>query len=377
MAFIEETLYVIINSLQTSPVQHRRASLYALPPTVATATAETSSVSPDRFSSRAADVRAVVLDDFTNAERAGVTTHGELVETELLRNQPGLSVTRQQVALNGGMDAINRGQRGSLDNFFRNQFTERLDNASDGWAGLLDTDGPRAVVHQSQGASQSRAVEPLWGRVQGDTAFRQQVERQLGLPSSGDSLSREERSRLLGALVTRSDQIHRQDPAVRGAVDELRLLQEEASDRGHIHVISAGNQGALEREMNDLGVAIPSGFFRNEFVGPESIVVGAADDGTRDARSGRPAGVASIASPNAGAHIAADAVDRPMMVEGQLQHHTGSSYAAPQVSSMVLDMLRAEPDLSRQEILTRLRSQASPLPGQERYVGAGVVSYNR
>ena len=66
-----------------------------------------------------------------------------------------------------------------------------------------------------------------------------------------------------------------------------------------------------------------------------------------------------------------------MMVEGQLQHHTGSSYAAPQVSSMVLDMLRAEPSLSRQEILTRLRSQAAPLPGQERYVGAGVVAYRR
>ncbi len=331
----------------------------------------------DRFSSGSAEVRVAILDDFTNADRPGVTTHGELVETELLRNQPGLPVTRQQVALNGRMDAIARGQRGSLDTFFRNQVTERLDNASDGWAQLLESDGPRTVVHQSQGASQSRAVEPLWGRVQNEPAFRRQVERQLGLARSGESLSREERSRLLGAIVSRSDQIHRADPTVRESVEELRLLQEEAADRGHIHVISAGNQGALEREMNDLGVAIPSGFFRNEFVGPESIVVGAADDGTREARSGRSAGVAAIASPNAGAHIAADAVDRPMMVEGQLQHHTGSSYAAPQVSSMVVDMLRAEPDLSRQEILARLRSQAAPLPGQEQYVGAGVVAYRR
>lgn len=157
----------------------------------------------------------------------------------------------------------------------------------------------------------------------------------------------------------------------------MRLLQAEASERGHVHVISAGNQGALAREMEQLGVPAPSGFFRNEMVGPDSIVVGAADDGTRQARSGHPAAVAAIASPNAGALISADAVDRPMLVEGQLQHHTGSSYAAPQVSSLVVDMLRGQPDLTRDELMARLRAQAQPLPGQERYVGAGVVAYQR
>lgn len=318
----------------------------------------------------------MVFDDFSNADRPGVTTHGELVQTELVRNQPGLEVGRRQVALDGNLDPIVRGQRGSLDNFLRGQFTSRLDNAGDAWADLLESEGGRAVIHQSQGASQSRAVEPLWGRAQRDEAFRGQLERQLGLTSSGaGEMSQPERSRLLGALVQRSDSLHRQDPAVRESIEELRLLQSEAADQGHIHVISAGNQGALEREMKGLGVAIPSGFFTNELVGPDSIVVGAADDGTREARSGRPAGVAGIASPNAGAHISADAVDRPMVVEGQQQYHTGSSYAAPQVSSMVVDMLRENPDISRDDILNRLRSQAAPLPGSEAYVGAGVVAY--
>ncbi len=348
--------------------------MHALPP-AASAAAPAGGPS-DSYQARGAGPRVMVFDDFTNADRPGVTTHGELVQTELTRYQPGLEVVRQQVALDGNTDPIARGQRGALDGFFRSQFTTRLDNASDAWAGVLESEGGRAVIHQSQGASQSRAVEPLWGRAQRDESFRGQLERQLGLPSSGTGeMNREERSRLLGALVSRSDSIHRRDPAVRESIEELRLLQSEAADQGHIHVISAGNQGALEREMKALGVAIPGGFFTNELVGPDSIVVGAADDGTREARSGRPAGVAGIASPNAGAHISADAVDRPMMVEGQQQYHTGSSYAAPQVSSLVVDMLRQTPDLSRDQILNQLRAQASPLPGSEAYVGAGVVAY--
>ena len=365
---------MILSPLQQTTPQHRRLSVYAMP----AATAPSAPQGPtDSYAATAVGPRVAILDDFTNAERPGVTTHGELVETELLRNQPGLTVDREQVALGGSMEGITQGRRGALDSFFRSQFTQRLENAGDGWARILDAEQGRTVVHQSQGASQSRAVEPLWGRVQSDSAFRGQVERQLGLSSSGDTLDRSERSRLLRAIVDRSDQIHRNDPAVQDSIEELRLLQSEASERGHVHVISAGNQGALEREMLELGVPIPEGFFRNELVGPDSIVVGAADDGSQQARSGRPAGVAGIASPNAGAHISADAVDRPMIVEGQLQHHTGSSYAAPQVSSMVVDMLRSEPDLSRDQILARLRSAASPLPGQERYVGSGVVAYQR
>lgn len=379
MALARENGFVqISSSFQTAPPLrgHRNLSVHALPPQGSASPAP--SQPADTYRSAQGQVRVVVLDDFTNASRAGVTTHGELVETELLRNQPGLQVTRGQVALDGDQSAILQGRTGSLDQFFRGQFRTRLDNASDAWAQLLEAPGGRAVIHQSQGASQSRAVEPLWGRAQGDLGFRNQLERQLGLPtSSGQQMTGEERARLLRTLVSRSDSIHRRDPAVRESIEELRLLQSEAAERGHVHVISAGNQGALAREMQQLGVPIPQGFFRNELVSPDSIVVGAADDGTRQARSEQAPRVADIASPNAGAMISADAVDRPMMVEGQLQHHSGSSYAAPQVSSLVIDMLREHPDLTRDEVLGRLRSQATPLQGQERYVGAGVVAYRQ
>lgn len=192
-------MQISTTSVQTAPpLGHRRLSVYALP--AQASTAPEPSQPTDTY--RAGQVRVMVFDDFTNASRPGVTTHGELVETELLRNQPGLEVTRSQVALDGNQAEIAAGRAGSLDQFLRGQFSTRLDNASDAWARLLESPGERAVIHQSQGASQSRAVEPLWGRAQGDMAFRNQLERQLGIPATnGQQMAREEKTRLLSTSL--------------------------------------------------------------------------------------------------------------------------------------------------------------------------------
>ena len=107
----------------------------------------------------------------------------------------------------------------------------------------------------------------------------------------------------------------------------------------------------------------------------QGIIVGAADDHSKEAISDSPAEVAFIASPYAGTMIAADGVDRPMSAEGRNWHSTGSSFAAPQVSSLSVDILQQQPDLSRDGLLTVLCEHATPLPGQEQFVGASVISY--
>lgn len=71
--------------------------------------------------------------------------------------------------------------------------------------------------------------------------------------------------------------------------------------------------------------------------------------------------------------LAADGVDRPMFVDGKEGLHTGSSYAAPQVSSAILTMQRSDRDLTRDEALKNLSRMVEPLPGAEDFLGTGYL----
>lgn len=318
----------------------------------------------------------VLFDEFLDADKPGVSTHGEQVEMELKRHHAQLQVGRSEVTLDRSTELVAQGQPGALDGYLKSHFVDRVENADRAWENLVQSHSPRTLVHQSQGASESRAVAPLWSRVHKEPAFRATLEAQLGLPTSTEpEMSEGTEKRLLEALVARSDAIHRKDPEVQGAIQDLRASQAQAAGANHLHVISAGNEGNMARDMQRLGITIPSEFFRNELASPASIIVGAADDHSKEATSDNPAEVAFIASPYAGAMIAADGVDRPMSAEGQQWHSTGSSFAAPQVSSLSIDILEQQPNLSRDGLLTVLCSHATPLPGQEQFVGAGVVSY--
>lgn len=314
--------------------------------------------------------RVIVVDDFSTA--ATGTTHGEIVEAELVRDLALQGpVLRHQVGLYGGDFGLSQGRPGALDDFLRDHFAGRMARDTEALQEILLEGGARAVIHQSQGASQSRVVDELYYRALRDQEFGGHLQNQLGLSSTRlDTV--DGKRELLSALVETTDQMYHEDATVAEQRQDLRRVQEQLHEKGHIHVISAGNQGHLYRDMLELGITTPAQFFTNDFAGPHSIIVGAADNRSREAQ-GAGFGVAAIASPVAGAHLAADGVDRPLSVDGSFGHHTGSSYAAPQVSRTILEMLRVEPGLSRNEILTQLQSAALPVPGAESYLGAGVL----
>lgn len=324
-------------------------------------------------------VRVYVLDNFWKADEH--TTHGELVEAELLREHrtdgptPDVTVDRKHVDLYISSKAIEDGEPGALKNYLRSHFTTRLHNDTDAFGEIVETGGARSVIHQSQGASQSRAVEALYNRAKHNEDFRRALGEQLGVPHS-EQFGEPERGRFLGALVAESNRIHTTDPGVKSSIDELRRLQDEAYEQGHVHVMSAGNQGALYREMNELGVEVPEKFFVNEMASSHTILVGASDDGSREAGSLNPHRVASIASPNAGAHVGADGVDRPLTVDGESGHHTGSSYAAPQTSSRVVDLLLQDPEIPQTLVRPTIQGMVTPLQGASRYLGDGYLRPN-
>lgn len=322
-------------------------------------------------------IRVFVLDVFA-PEGSNKYYHGDLVEAELTRRHDTegadatVDVIHKRVDTWEGSGGIEAGKPGALTDRIRRHFTVRLQRDADAFEEIVSEDGPRAVIQQSQGSSQSRVIESLFFRADRDPEYRAAVQKQLGIDPT-ETYERAQRKELLQGLVDESDRVHKSDPEVQDAIEELRLLQDEAYDQGHVHVISAGNQGRLSRVLDDLEVDAPDGFFTNEMAGSHSIIVGATDDGSKEAQSDNEHIVAGIASPDTGAQVGADGVDRPFLINGETKYHTGSSYAGPQSGSLVVDMLLEDRTIPQEAILQRLRAQAEPIPGGEDYVGSGAL----
>jgi Subtilase family len=320
-------------------------------------------------------VRVIVVDNFWQADKN--TTHGEIVEAELMRNhraegeEADVTLERVHVSLWGGDHAIKEGKPGALESYLRDHFAGRMARDAEGLQSIIDSDGPRGVIHQSQGASQSRAVDALYYRALREGDFGEALQTQLGL-SATPLDTRQQKKLLMESLVQAADAMHGKDEVVKEAREHLRGIQEQLHQKGFIHVVSAGNQGYLARDMQSLGVSAPAGFFTNDFASPYSIIVAAADNGSKDVHGERYR-VANLASPSAGAHIAADGVDRPLLVDGENGHHSGSSYAAPQGSSTIVDLMKANLDITWEETLEQLQKSATPVPGAQNFLGAGVL----
>ncbi len=279
-----------------------------------------------------------LYDDFAHAQDVGVTTHGELVEGVLVHQglQPS-EITRRQVTL-VREETLEHG----LDAYIRERFltpmrgtTRRLEHQAPG------------VVSQSQGASDSRVVEALYGRKD----WRARLERELGVTGEREFLQ---------ALCDRVSHVRRTDPQIRQARHELLDAGHDAAEHGVARFLSAGNQGELSRTFARLGVTVDRDFYANYLADPSATIVGAADQGH----------AAGIASPNAGAMLSAQGVDVESQHDGQVTRETGSSYATPQVARVAREGYRHGIDA----LGPRLVASAQPVPGAEAYLGAGTLS---
>lgn len=286
-----------------------------------------------------------VYDDFARAEEPGVTTHGELVEGVLLRlgMRPG-EIGRVQVSLVNGQETLEHG----LDSYIRNRFLTPMEAT----AGQLQ-EQPAGVVSQSQGASDSRVVDALYGRRE----WRGALEGELGLKTGANEKT------FLQALVDRVSRVRRTDPQIQAARSELLAAGQQASENGVARFVSAGNNGELSRTLERLGVEVDGDFYRNWLADPHTTVVGASDDGGV---------VAPLASPDAGAWLAADGVKVPLVIDGRLEEHSGSSYATPQVARVGHQGWLA--GVPSTELGEHLAESADPVPGGESWVGAGILS---
>lgn len=302
--------------------------------------------------------QVMLLDEFPRDSTS--LTHGTMVEA-VLQSRTQVSHQRVQVPLGAQMDLINRPEAGNLNKYI----VQRFSVPTEATARALEDMHRPGVAAQSQGASESRVVDSLWGAAQGKPATRAFLESELGIaPGASDA-------EFLQALVHRVDEVHSHDRTIGAARQHLLRAAQSAEEAGVIRVISAGNQGHLEQLFDRLGVITSRDFYMSDMADPNAIIVGASDDqGTVSRGDDAPA---ALASPDAGALIGAQGVNVPVTVNGRLYMESGSSYAQPQISALVADWKSADPGLTRDEALHRLLTLSQPVSNAEPYIGAGII----
>ncbi|MBS2040295.1 S8 family serine peptidase [bacterium] len=302
--------------------------------------------------------QVMLLDEFPKDEAS--LTHGSMVEAVLASRSP-LEHQRVQVPLGAQMDLIEKAEPGNLDRYIVQRFTVPTEATA---RALERMQGP-GVAGQSQGASESRVVESLWGAAQSKATTRAFLEQELEIaPGSSDA-------DFLQSLVRRVDEVHHGDRQIGAARQHLLQAAQRAEEAGVIRVISAGNQGQLEKLFERLGVLTGRDFYMSDMADGGAIIVGASDDhGTVDRADDGPA---ALASPDAGALVGAQGVNVPVTIHGKTYLESGSSFAQPQISAIVAGWKEADPGLTRDQALERLVALAHPVSGGEPYLGAGII----
>jgi subtilisin family serine protease len=132
-------------------------------------------------------------------------------------------------------------------------------------------------------------------------------------------------------------------------------------------VIAAGNDRMAENILYELGIEPPDGFYEGVWKDvPEGVIV----VGATETNSATDVTEASFTSPTPEVDVAADGTDVEVSSGGLLAG--GTSFAAPQVSGLVADMIALDPSLTPAEI-ERILKQAASNPTGASSLGEGVV----
>jgi hypothetical protein len=154
-----------------------------------------------------------------------------------------------------------------------------------------------------------------------------------------------------------------------GIPAELKTSLQNLVEAGVNVTIASGNSGRAHALFDSLGITPPSDFFDGTWLAdlPEGVIVVGASSG--DTPTDKPA---LFTSPMNGVDVAADGTKITVNAAGKLDD--GTSFSAPQVAGLVADIRAANPNLTPAQVESILKESATPIPGQEALVGAGVIN---
>lgn len=227
------------------------------------------------------------------------------------------------------------------------------------------------VINQSQSQCAARVSRPFIEKLEASEDFRVTVKEALGLPLRAHTDTVAEA--LLNEVQTIFDESDKIDRAEK---DYLRAAA-KAYNQGIVHVVTAGNLGRVTANWEKKGIHAPEGAYRSVLANDYTTIVGATDSrGTTSVRDDRAAAFTSI---YAGAEFAMHGVNVEVVSKDSKkdQYSNGTSFAAPQLTGLISDMIKADPKLGVAQIEDLLKSAAIPVKGTREQVGAGQIDPDR
>lgn len=182
----------------------------------------------------------------------------------------------------------------------------------------------------------------------------------LGLPATA---SEQEFSQ---KLVDKLENLYDSSPATQKARQEYLATLSRLDQRNITVVVAAGNEGELQAQLASRGVKTSASFYENLFASSQVITVGAVDQAHQVWNESNP-----------GAQVLARGVAVPIPLGRATSCHDGTSFAAPQIASLIEQMKDIRPGLTRTQILDLLRRASDPVAGDPILTGSGEVNFSR
>ena len=161
------------------------------------------------------------------------------------------------------------------------------------------------------------------------------------------------------ALMERTTERYQKAPAIQEQRQRMNEVVKRLAGKGVAYVNSAGNDGNLVTNLEELGMTVPKGFLGSPLQTPDTIVVGSIDDrGTPELDDDRLADFSSQApevdllAPGTGFKFNGEEVQ-------------GTSYSAPYVAGKWERLRRDNPSLSHSQLRNLMANQAGSVQGSE------------
>ncbi|MFE8597183.1 S8 family serine peptidase [Archangium violaceum] len=281
------------------------------------------------------------------------TTHGDNVEHVVDENSEYSDDDIRTV----GVGSSSPPAGASLDERIEHRASSFLDSTSDAMQGVLDNPDDITVINQSQSISPVRIADEMWSDVRNDPEAKAELAQELGLEEGASD------TEILQALVDHVDGVFENSPEIAASKKRYDKLSGELEDAGILHVVTAGNTGDFLDTLDGMGVEYDGDFANSVLFNEHTIVVAASTGGKRDQ-------IADFSTPSDFVTVAIDGTD--IEVAGG-NTANGTSFAAPQVTALIAEMRRINPELTNDEIRDLLAKAATDTSATAQEEGHGIL----
>lgn len=256
----------------------------------------------------------------------------------------------------------------SLDDYLDTGLSGAFNMASDHLESVASRDGKKpSAINISVGFNKLALIDTVLTEMQDNPDFQNRVFHDLSL-LPGQATDKQ----LLHALNQRLESRIQQSPEYLRALGRYQKTTQQLADNGTVIVVASGNEQREARAYKALNIPVAEDAALNFLAMSEHVIVaGAIDDkGTSTTSDDQGAAFSSQGTQQHPITVAADGVN--VSGQGKLD---GTSFAAPQITSLIAEIKAVNPNVSVKEVKSILQQTATDNPLiPQRIEGAGTIN---